>query len=381
MQLSFPAIRGRMGRREFFVATVKLSLIPKMFRFRDWAELPAEQRAQRVLQKNRIPEIAQYILDNEDGYLFSSITASFNCNPVFTPVAEHTDIGTLEIPFEADLVINDGQHRRAAIEEALRENPRLGDDTISVVLFPWEDLDRVQQMFSDLNRTARTTSKSLNILYNHRDLLSQITLTLIEQIDVFRGYVDKDRISLPLRSPKLFTLGSLYDGTAALLGAVSAADHDEKLATAIEFWNAVVANMKVWREVTTGDLKPVEVRQEYICSHAVVLWGIGSMGQTLLSTHANDWKEELCKLRHINWRRTNREWQGIAMSGPDVINRRQSRMDTASFLKVKLGLPLTPAEERSLRGATDVGSILKSLKRVVEGTAPAAARTSNGDGK
>ena len=62
MKLSFPAMRGRMGKRDYFVAMVKLNLIPKLFKFTDWAELPPEQRAQRVIQKSRIPEITQYIL-------------------------------------------------------------------------------------------------------------------------------------------------------------------------------------------------------------------------------------------------------------------------------------------------------------------------------
>ena len=361
MILTFPAMRGMMGKREYFVAIMKLALIPKLFKFRDWAELPPEQRAQRVMQKNRIPEITQYILDNEDGYLFSSLTASFNCEPVFTPIEGHSELGLLRMPFEADLVINDGQHRRAAIEDALKENPTLGQESISVVLFPWEDLDRVQQMFSDLNRTARTTSKSLNILYNHRDLLSQVALTVAERIDVFKRFVDKDRISLPLRSPKLFTLGAIYDGTLALLETVETGDYEMKLAQALEFWEAVAADIPEWGRVAEGDLKPVELRQEYINSHAVVLWALGAMGRTLISEHPGDWPSRLAVLKEIDWRRTNREWQGIAMSGSDVVNRRQSRMDTSSFLKRKLRLTLTPAEERSLRGANQLMADLKQL--------------------
>lgn len=354
-----------MGRRDYYVAMIKLSLVPKLFKFRDWAELPPEQRAQRVIQKSRIPEITQYILENEDGYLFSSLTASYNCDPVFRPMQEQEEMGVLEIPFEADLVVNDGQHRRAAIEEALKENPLLGNETISVVLFPWEDLDRMQQMFSDLNRTARTTSKSLNILYNHRDLMSQIALTVIEKVDAFKGMVDKDRISLPLRSPKLFTLGAIYDATNALLGSVSEPDFDQKRDLAIEYFQAVADVMSEWGKVTNGILKPVELRQEYIHSHAVMLWAIGAMGQTLISTHPDDWKQKLDALRSIDWRRTNKEWQGVAMSGNDVINRRQSRTDTSSFLKLKLGLKLTPAEERSLKGATDTPSIMADLKSLI----------------
>ncbi len=379
MQLYFPAMRGQMGKRSYYVTMVKLSLVPKLFKFRDWAELPPEQRAQRVIQKGRIPEITQYILDNEDGYLFSSLTASYDCDPEFKPVDGHSDMGILEIPFEADLIINDGQHRRAAIEEALTQNPKLGDETISVVLFPFEDLGRMQQMFSDLNRTARTTSKSLNILYNQRDLMSQVALALIERIDVFKGLVDKDRVSLALRSPKLFTLAAIYDATNALLGTVTDADFDSKLALAIEFWDAVAANIPEWTKVRDGDMKPLEVRQEFIHSHAVVLWALGAMGQTLVSTHQDDWQSRLSGLRKIDWRRTSKEWQGVAMQGRDVVNRRQNRMDTASYLKLKFGLKLTPSEERSLKGSTDVSSIMSDLRKfatdsTVYGTRPSARR-------
>jgi len=364
MHLSFPAMRGRMGNRDYYVAMIKLSVVPKMFQFRDWAELPAEQRAQRILTKSRIPEITRYIVDNEDGYLFSSLTASYDCETTFEPLSEaQPDIGILKVPFEADMIINDGQHRRAAIEEALQVKPHLGSETISVVLFPFEDLDRTQQMFSDLNRTARTTSKSLNILYNHRDLLSQITLTVTEKVEAFRGFVDKDRVSLALRSPKLFTLGALHDATHALLGDVKEADFDEQQATAIDFWNVVSEHLPEWKKVRDGDMKPYELRQEYLHTHAIALWGLGAMGKTLLAEHPDDWGKRLKKLREIDWRRTNKEWQGVAMSGGDIVNRRQSRVDTASFLKQKLGLTLTQAEVRSLRGATDVKSIMGDLRR------------------
>ena len=69
----------------------------------------------------------------------------------------------------AKFVINDGQHRRAAIESALHENPELGDETISVVFFVDVGLVRTQQMFADLNRYAVRPTTSLSLLYDHRD--------------------------------------------------------------------------------------------------------------------------------------------------------------------------------------------------------------------
>lgn len=83
--------------------------------------------------------MSRYITDNRQNYIFSAITASIDSQVTFEPLAvngkEHQDIGTLRIPIEARFVLNDGQHRRAAIEEALKEQPDLGDESISVVFF------------------------------------------------------------------------------------------------------------------------------------------------------------------------------------------------------------------------------------------------------
>lgn len=348
MRISFPAMKGSMGRRDFYVAMIKLSLIPKIFSYHDWAELPPEQRAQRVLQKSRIPEITQYILDNENGYLFSSLTASYNGEEVFRPSNESPDLGILELPLDSQFVINDGQHRMAAIVEALKQNPLLASETISVVFFPFEDLDRMQQMFSDLNRTVKVTTKSLNILYDHRDLLGQLVLDAVEKVSVFKNMVDKDRVSLPLRSPKLFTLSAVYDASRELVGVVTPENQDEKAEIINNYWEAVGVNIRQWRQVQRGELKPSELRSEYVHSHAVVLWGIGAMGRTLIQEYPSDWQSKLAGLADIDWRRTNKEWQGVCMQGTDIINRTQSRKDTASFLKNKMGLLLQPRKERDI---------------------------------
>src|SRR5216117_1632495 len=132
MKVSFPVMRGNMGGRQYFSLLISLSEIPHLFKFNDWEECTPELRAQRVLNKARVPDIAKYILDNEDGYLFSSITASYSSEVKFTPLSDHPDLGVLEIELEnLELIINDGQHRSAGIAAAIKENPALGKDRIS----------------------------------------------------------------------------------------------------------------------------------------------------------------------------------------------------------------------------------------------------------
>ena len=80
-------------------------------------------------------------------------------------------------------------------------------------------------MFSDLNRFVAKTSKSLDILYDKRDELSIVTLEMCELVDVFNGTVDKDAVSLPVRSPKLFSLAAIYDANKELLRPVTGREH------------------------------------------------------------------------------------------------------------------------------------------------------------
>jgi DNA sulfur modification protein DndB len=352
LKMEFPAVRGTMGKRQYYTAMFPLKVVPRLFRFQDYAELPPEQRAQRILNKKRVPEIARYILENEDGWLFSSLTASFNGEEKFEPVsAKNPNLGTLVLPLETEFLINDGQHRRAAIEDALRENPTIGSETISVVLFPLEGLDRSQQMFSDLNRTVQKTSRSLDILYDQRDPLNEITLAVAEAVPLFRGRVEKDKVSLTVRSPKFITLSSLYDANAALLGRLDDISLDSETLDALQaaatlYWKTVTRNIPEWQMVADGEMKPSEARQGYVHSSAVAFLALGSLGQKLID-HDQDpayWAGKLGDLKNINWARTNREWQGICMIGTDIVTRRQTREATIRFIEWKLGLQDAPPE-------------------------------------
>lgn len=354
MKVSFPAMRGQIGQRTFYSCMMQLSVIPKMFTFRDWAEFRPEDREQRILNEKRVPHIAKYILDNEEGYLFSSITASYKCEVKFKPSGGQEDIGILEMEFDqANFVINDGQHRCAAIAYALKENPSLGDETISVLLFPYENRERVQQMFSDLNRFVVKTSKSLDILYDKRDPVSQATMRIAEQVPVFQGMIDKDAVSIPTRSSKLFTLAALYDANSELFRSRTDDEDDETSVNemtqiGMEFWSAVSACMPDWGKVKAEHLRAIELRQESISSHTVVLRAIGAVGAELFKEAPDDWKQRLRKLQDVNWSKQNRDWEGVCMVANSVVSNRQARAATKAYIKKHLDLPLTDAEARTL---------------------------------
>ena len=124
----FPVVKGVQAKREYYIAMVPLKMIPKLFPNED-EYVPPEYRAQRKLNAARIPVISKYILDNRDSYVFSALAASIDGYFKFTP-SEYPNVGVLEISMDAKLLINDGQHRKAAILEAITEDESLLDETI-----------------------------------------------------------------------------------------------------------------------------------------------------------------------------------------------------------------------------------------------------------
>ena len=344
MQVTFPAMRGRMGGRAYFATMMALSEIPRFFKFNDWEQCSPELRAQRVLNESRVPLVAKYMVDNEDSYLFSSITASYSAPSIdFTPTSEgHPDIGRIKLELEEmEFVINDGQHRCAAITQALKDNPNLAKDRISVLLFPMENIARMQQMFSDLNRFAQRSSKSINILYDHRDSLAALTNVVVEKVNVFRGLVDMERVSIPIRSEKLFALSTLYDANKELIGnkidPPGSTTHEQACERVVEYWNTLAEIIVDWKKVSTGLIAAAAIRQEKISTHATILRALGGVGRVLYEHHPAEWRERLKHLAGVDWRKSvggkvNPLWNGVCISAGSVIANRQARQATLETL-------------------------------------------------
>ena len=81
---SFSAVRGMQAGRPCYIAMCPMRIIPKIFVFNE-EEVPPEIRAQRKLNKGRIPEMANYLIDNQKNYTLSSLTASIDGETEFEP--------------------------------------------------------------------------------------------------------------------------------------------------------------------------------------------------------------------------------------------------------------------------------------------------------
>lgn len=347
---SFAALRGVQAGRPYFVTMCPLKLIPKIFLF-DEDELPPELRAQRTLNRARVPEIAQYLVENRHEYVFSAITASVDGAVKFQSIDGNgtaSNMGQLIIPMTAKFIINDGQHRRAGIEEALKERPELGDETISVVLFLDRKLERSQQMFADLNKHAVRPTKSLGILYDLRDPLSQLARNLISSVAVFKGLTETEKTTISNRSIKLFTLSSIYQGTRALLKKEKHAPvSSPEEALAVDYWNEVAKYVPEWQLARAKKVSAAELRRDYVHAHGIALHALGILGASLIAAEPKEWRERLKALGKIDWARANATlWEGRAMVGGRVSKAHNNVILTAALLKRVVGIPLSPEEQR-----------------------------------
>ena len=327
-----------------------LKLIPRIFLF-DEDELGPELRAQRTLNRARIPEMARYVLENRTNYVFSALTASVSGEVQFEPLGDddaRSRLGLLKIDMNAQFIINDGQHRRAAIEQAIKEDPSLGDETMAVVFFVDQGLERSQQMFADLNRHAVRPSRSLGLLYDHRNDSAKAGKLVALKCESLKGLVEFERTSLSERSRKLFTLSALTAATEDFLAGSQHASINEAVILAISFWSALFERIPEWNLVRQSKMTAGEIRRDFVHSHGVMLQAFGRLGAAILQTHPSDRDFTLLNnLSTIDWSRSNtRDWEGRVMIGGRMSKTSNSVTLAAALLKRTLGLELNPEEIR-----------------------------------
>lgn len=346
-----PAIRGIQAGTTFFVTMVPLRVIAKLFVF-DGDELAPELRAQRSLNKARLPEMVRYVVENPTGYTFSALTASIDGTVRFDSMGDGPQdslLGRLHVPMESRFVINDGQHRHAAIKEAIQQLPSLGQEMIAVVFYLDVGLQRCQQMFADLNRHAVRPSKSIGVLYDHRDSNASLSRLLVLRCPVFRGFVEMESSSLAKASRKLFTLSAVHGATRTLLEGFDDLDQDGAFALADAWWRAVDERLPEWRGVRSREMRSPEIRADFIHTHGITLAALGRLGNTLLkaSRDPKTWASRLEALSSLDWSRQNPLWEGRALVGGRVVKGQTNVLLTTAAIRTHLGLELPPDERRA----------------------------------
>lgn len=358
-ELRFGAVRAVQAGRAYFVTACPLRLVPEILSF-DSADLPPQLRAQRVLNKARVPQIARYLSSNPTSYVLSAITASVDADVRFEPAGALENggtVGVLIVPADARILVNDGQHRRAAIAEALKVAPELAHESVPLVLFLDAGLARSQQIFADLNRHGIRPPRSLNVLYDHRDWIAKLARRVASEVCPFAGLTELERSSLSNRSSRMFTLSAIHQATEALLRHrrdQQLGEQDETLA--LEFWQIVGELIQTWGFIS-DDRTAADLRHECIHVHAIALHAVGTVGGELAARYPKQWQKRLRRLANLDWSRSNALWDGRAIRNGRISKSGPSLILTTNVLRDRTGLSLQP-------GAVAVEATLPEDRRV-----------------
>jgi DNA sulfur modification protein DndB len=165
--------------------------------------------------------------------------------------------------------------------------------------------------------------------------------------------IDKEKLTIPVRSDKLFTLSTLYDANDELVGSKlekpETKEYKDKLTRATSYWNALSRVIVDWERVKKGEITAPQLRQEKINTHSVVLRALGGLGKAVIEAFPDLWEQKLDVLRMIDWRKAvgnkvNPEWENVCITAGSVLSNRQARVGTLAVLKHKVGLDLTSQE-------------------------------------
>lgn len=385
MASEFPALRGQMGDLEYYVAMMRLGEVVKQIGYAEtlqkWDDgIPSEYKKQRKLNMSRIiNEMVPYLTVNPD-HFYSALTAEVErpgepkSTIHFEPQNGSEFVGTVKFDGSEQIMTLDGQHRLKSIELALKEFPDLARESIAVILVPSKGYRKSQQLFSDLNRYAKQPSKTLNLLFEHRELFARVAKGVAEEANTFKDRVNLETNSLGRKTRHHITLAVLYECVQSLLeGHYQEREKDPKLvqeavSDIIKAYDDVITpSLPEFEKMLSGQITPYDLRCKYIYCHSAGQQAIAKAVRACQDSFGSNWADVVRKgFAKIDWRITNGDWEGSILQGGSIQTRRQNVLHTATLIKMKLGVPNIPQiEVESLKTAITANDPKRTLPQPV----------------
>ena len=358
-------IRANLGSTEYYIAKMTAGQIIDMVGFAmempEWDQMSADEKMQRTLDVNRVvSDLVPYIIEDPDrffGCLIIDIYRGFE-EMEFESVAQvipnlpaaykqpMKDMGFLTLPGNERLIALDGQHRLLSLKvaikgimglpasinkispawNALKPHPELASEEISVIFVEHTDTTKIRKIFNKVNRYARQTSRSDNIITSDDDIFAVIARKLISPGEPLAPIDNIDLVNwknntLSTRSKQLTTLSALYTISETLLKddkfsskmLPSLEKMEEAYKSVSEFWKISLDKIDVFRQyiTLTEQDSPVSGLRE----HNLLLKPVTQMALAHTARMAQlkgiSWEKITKKINNIDWSFDNELWFNI----------------------------------------------------------------------
>jgi DNA sulfur modification protein DndB len=384
-----PAIRGRIGSTEYYIATMKASEVVNSLRIPkempDWGHESIEDRYQREINYKRVKDqIAPYIATDPDRFFNALIVDILDCDGVtFDELSTLTKLpalysslgenfGVLKLQGNERLVPLDGQHRLAAIKFALygrdekdqpietfKSNPEIGSDDITLVLVK-HDRAKARKIFSKVNRYAKAVSKADNLIISEDDYIAIISRGVANNI--FKSLVNSKSNTISATSNDITTLSTIYEASLDFISesvVYPSKANTEQLPdsniqnlwkTEIEkMWVTLVREIQIFSDALadieeSGKQNRIELRDTYILMKPIIQAAlIGAIKK--LMQNGIQLKDAVERASKLDWKFSCKDWDRVAVSpSGTIIAGAQSKKFLSRIIAYRLGDKLTAKE-------------------------------------
>ena len=356
---SIPALRGRMGDWEYYLATMKLADVARTIRFAE--EVHSHEALDDVIQREigkRVVDMVEYLLKQPQRFYGPIIVAVYGGNPTFESVrmAEHPLLdragdafGLIVFDGSQQYFALDGQHRLASIKRAVKADPSLGNEEIGVVFVSHsqsrEGLARTRRLFTTLNRYAVKTATHTEITLDEDDGVAIVTRQLVREHPLF----ERERIKIKGKSVgareenAITTLATLYEVNQNLLMTERRDVRSKKFqqfkpddATLEEMyeeieaiWNQIALDVSEFRSVlerqtTPGFLRSGDGHGE---NGSLLMRPVGQLAfSRALRVSLNDGRKldvSVQLMDAVDWRLGEVPWRGIVWHGERMVTTKE----------------------------------------------------------
>lgn len=325
MSITRPCIVGKMGSTTYFETTMtgrELAATVRPAKQTDaWASGNIEERQQRKFDVRRIKEtIVPYLAQHPDRFFGSVIilaqqgTLTFEslASLINEPLAAAYQQATRRMGFltigDGEHVALDGQHRMLAFKEVISGGFSLGpyagecgDDEVCVLFIEFENSQKTRRIFNKVNRHAKPTGRSDNIITSEDDGNAIVTRSLLDMdrnAPLAERYVDGQRVelvnwqsnTLGQNSRHLTTISTVYETVKDILRHREFEGFDEKTnpvapadkvlerayTVAAEWWSAVLS-LDAFVNALVDPGTVAETRYDASHRHSLLLRPVGQV--------------------------------------------------------------------------------------------------------
>jgi DNA sulfur modification protein DndB len=367
-----------MGDTDFYQATMSarelVTCVHPASELDEWTTMSIEEQMQREPDLRRIrQDIAPYLAESTDRFFGAMIVLVYKGELHFEslndlkpniPFAYQSmvdNIGFLSIAGGSlSLIMLDGQHRLLALEQVINNqvngkcSEKVAKDDVCVIFINHESNEKTRRIFNRVNRYAKLTSRSDNIITSEDDRSAIIARRLLSDgaplgIKAKRStdvIVEWKSHTLAARSKKLTTISVVYESVKLILthhgvplnptSRPSEQELQQYYKWAEQFWLTVLNELQPYREAISNSNLIPEMRKDDK-PYSLLFKSAGQIALfkglfIAISGERLSLDEAVRHTNKIDWRMSSDIWKNVLVTPRGTLDRRQQGHDLAGKL-------------------------------------------------